>query len=166
MKRKAKNKGKVRERGKKKNKADGSRQLWSISIFNVDDSFCPRNWKFGLRPRYVGRALIDEAWSDRRSEGRPFVRGPRSLFRQVRGTGEWGWRGEGRKKRRSLTRWLPMKSRNRLRGSTLTGTKKKKNIGRSRKKWRWKRSVWLLSNLYYLFCSIRFVVFSIFFFFF
>lgn len=138
---KRKTKGKsgrgVTMKKKKKNKADDSRQLWSISIFNVDDSFCPRNWKFGLRPPLC-RASFDRRGLIRPEirEGRPFVRGPRSLFRQVarnrRGEGEG--RTRRRKKRRSLARWLPMKSRNRLRGSTLTGTreKKKKNIGRSR----------------------------------
>lgn len=145
---------------KKKNKADDSRQLWSISIFNVDDSFCPRNWKFGLRPPLC-RASFDRRGLIRPEirEGRPFVRGPRSLFRQVarnrRGEGEG--RTRRRKKRRSLARWLPMKSRNRLRGSTLTGTREKKKKYRtfeiSRKKW-WKRTVWLLSDLYYLYFAL------------
>lgn len=129
---KRKTKGKsgrgVTMKKKKKNKADDSRQLWSISIFNVDDSFCPRNWKFGLRPPLC-RASFDRRGLIRPEirEGRPFVRGPRSLFRQVarnrRGEGEG--RTRRRKKRRSLARWLPMKSRNRLRGSTLTGTRER-----------------------------------------
>lgn len=76
-------KGGEKAKSERQWKGADDRQLWSISIFNVDGSFCPRNWKFGLRCRYVGRALIDEAWFRREiREATPCV-DQRSLSRHA-----------------------------------------------------------------------------------
>lgn len=111
-------------------------------------------------PRYVGRALIDEAWSRRRSERRPFVRGPRSLFRQVA-------RNKRRGKGRSLADHAmtsDRKVRNCLRGRGRCWPGRKKKSSKFRGKWRYGENV--RSGFYrtfaYIFCSIRFMVFSIF----
>lgn len=119
-------------------------------------------------PRYVGRALIDEAWSDRRSErGGPSCVVHALFSAKLRGTGEGRGRGErgGGKKgdpSRDDFRWkVEIVCGGRRWPGREREKKKYRTFEISRKKW-WKRTVWLLSDLYYLFCSIRFVVFSIF----
>lgn len=114
-------------------------------------------------PRYAGRALIDEAWSRRRSEGRPFVRGPRSLFRQVARKGEGGRVDPSR-----VTRWLPIEKFEIVCGVDADQNEKKKKLEVS---WemavRWKRSVFIEPLLIYfaLFVSWFFRFFFFFFFF-
>lgn len=119
-------------------------------------------------PRYVGRALIDEVWSDRRSErGGPSCVVHALFSAKLRGTGEGRGRGErgGGKKgdpSRDDFRWkVEIVCGGRRWPGREREKKKYRTFEISRKKW-WKRTVWLLSDLYYLFCSIRFVVFSIF----
>lgn len=87
-------------------------------------------------PRYVGRALIDEVWSDRRSErGGPSCVVHALFSAKLRGTGE----GRGRGERGGGKKGDPSRDDFRWKVEIVCGgrrwpgrERKKKNIGRSR----------------------------------
>ena len=140
-KRKAKNKGKVGERGNNEKKKKKIKQTiaGNFDLFRFSTSMIPfvretENSVFA--PRYVGRALIDEAWSDRRSErGGPSCVVHALFSAKLRGTGE----GRGRGERGGGKKGDPSRDDFRWKVEIVCGgrrwpgrERKKKNIGRSR----------------------------------
>lgn len=158
-----KTKGKRGNNGKKKQTV--AAQLWSISIFNVDDSFCPRNWKFGLRPPPPSTPLCRASF-DRRGLISPEIRGAALRAWSTLSFPPSCAKGRGGKSGSLAGHAMTSdrKVRNRLRGRRWPERKKKVSWEMAV---RWKRSVFIEPLLIYfaLFVSWFFRFFFFFFFF-